>query len=167
MTALTAAPAASPVVEVIIESARWAEQADAAATVRRAIDEAAGDCAGSQGREVAILLTDDEAIRALNRRWRGLDRPTNVLSFPAGGSSVANAGMLGDIAIAFETTAREAQEAGKPVLDHLAHLAVHGFLHLLGYDHQSDETADAMEGLERTILSRLGVPDPFVTRRVG
>jgi len=165
MTALAGVRAGSPLVEVIIESARWGDEPGAAATVRRAIDEAARDCAGFEGREVTVLLTDDEAIRALNRRWRGLDRPTNVLSFPAGGSFVANASTLGDIAIAFETTAREAQDAGKPVLDHVAHLAVHGFLHLLGYDHQSDETADAMEGLERTILSRLGVPDPYVTHQ--
>jgi probable rRNA maturation factor len=154
----------SPVVDVIVDSSRWADEPGAAATVRRAIDEAAGACGGTAGGEVAVVLIDDQAIRALNRRWRNLDRPTNVLSFPAAGTV---AGMLGDIAIAYETTAREAQEAGKPVLDHLAHLAVHGFLHLLGYDHQSDETADAMEGLERAILLRLGVPDPYLAHHAG
>src|SRR5437762_83446 len=80
-----------------------------AVTVQRAIDEASRDCVGVQGSEVTVLLTDDEAMRALNRRWRRLDHPTNVLSFPAGGSGAANAGMLGDMAIAFETTAQEAQ----------------------------------------------------------
>jgi probable rRNA maturation factor len=163
-------PAGTPsdlVVDVIVGSPRWADEPGAAAMVRRAIDEAAGACAGSDGCEVAVVLTDDEAIRALNRRWRNLDRPTNVLSFPAAPTVTGDAGMLGDIAIAYETTAREAQEAGKPVLDHLAHLAVHGFLHLLGYDHQSDETADAMEGLERAILFRLGVPDPYLAHHAG
>jgi probable rRNA maturation factor len=167
MTALAGARTGPPVIEVIVESPRWADEPGAAITVQRAIDEAGRDCAGIEGREVTVLLTDDEAIRVLNRRWRSLDRPTNVLSFPAGGAFVGNAGMLGDIAIAFETTAREAQETGKPLLDHLAHLAVHGFLHLVGYDHQSDETANAMEGLERTILSRLGVPGPYATHRAG
>jgi probable rRNA maturation factor len=96
-------------------------------------------------------------MRELNGRWRGRPEPTNVLSFPATGRTET----LGDIAIAYQTTAREAEAEGKPFADHLAHLAVHGFLHLLGYDHQSDAEAAAMERLEAAILARLGIGDPY------
>ena len=117
---------------------------------------------------VAVLLCDDAAIAALNARWRGVDRPTNVLSFPA--SPQTGAGLhaapvepapLGDIAIAYETVAREAEAEDKPLAEHLAHLAVHGFLHLLGYDHHDDGEAERMERLERDILARLGIADPY------
>jgi probable rRNA maturation factor len=156
-------------VDVIVESGLWAAEPGAEATVRRAIAAAAEtvralpDAAG----EVSVVLTDDAAIRALNRRWRHLDQPTNVLSFPAPGSANGMASLLGDIAVAYETTAREASEEHKPLADHLAHLAVHGFLHLVGYNHDSDETADEMEQLEARILARLGVPDPYTARAAG
>jgi probable rRNA maturation factor len=165
-------PAAKPSlmpVDVVVESGLWAAEPGAEATVRRAIAAAAEtvralpDAAG----EVSVVLTDDAAIRALNRRWRRLDQPTNVLSFPAPGSANGIASMLGDIAVAYETTAREASEEHKPLADHLAHLAVHGFLHLVGYDHDSDEAADEMERLEARILARLGVPDPYAARAPG
>ena len=115
-----------------------------------------------------MLLCDDEAIAGLNARWRGHDRPTNVLSFPAPQRAPAAAclgpvrpALLGDIAIAYETVAREAAEQGKPLADHLAHLAIHGFLHLLGYDHHRDGEAERMERLERDILAGIGVADPY------
>ena len=117
--------------------------------------------------EVSVVLTDDAAIRALNRHWRQIDKPTNVLSFPATRRGPMPNGMprlLGDIVIAYETIAREAAAEHKPLLHHLAHLAVHGFLHLVGYDHDSDEAADEMERLEAKILARLDVPDPYVAR---
>jgi probable rRNA maturation factor len=164
MTAHADAPARLPAIDVIVDSSLWENEPDAVATVRRAIGAAARDCVGTAGGEVVVLLTGDAAIQALNRRWRGVDAPTNVLSFPAGRTLAGDAGFLGDIAVAYETTAREAQLNSEPVVDHLAHLTVHGFLHLLGYDHQSDDTADIMERLERTILARLGVPDPYVPR---
>ena len=112
------------------------------------------------------MLTDDLAIRALNRDWRGKDKPTNVLSFPAQEPRADRGAprMLGDIVIAYETAAREAEVEGKPFMHHLAHLAVHGFLHLVGYDHEASEAADAMERLEVAILARLGVPDPYPLR---
>jgi len=97
----------------------------------------------------------------LNRRWRGVDKPTNVLSFPAAAAPSTAPRYLGDIAISYETTIREAQAQARPFAHHLAHLAVHGFLHLLGYDHQSDAAAEEMEDLERKILARLGMPDPY------
>ena len=116
--------------------------------------------------ELAIVLTDDAAVRKLNRRWRGSDKATNVLSFPAHGLVPPGSGPrpLGDVVIAYETMAREAQEQGLPLTHHLTHLAVHGFLHLLGYDHESDTEAETMEQLERDILARLDVPDPYATR---
>ena len=107
---------------------------------------------------ITILLTDDETVRDLNVRFRGQDKPTNVLSFPAPANPEH---FLGDIALAFGVCAREAAEHRKPIGDHLQHLVAHGVLHLLGYDHMSDGEAEAMEGLERIILAGLGVPDPY------
>jgi len=162
----TARPASStPLVDIVVQSARWRSEPEAEMTVRRAIAEAAVATSIRGAAELAIVLTDDTAIRALNRAWRGLDEPTNVLSFPAGKVSARDApAPLGDIVIAYETTAHEAATEGRPFAHHLAHLAVHGFLHLLGYDHESDDDADAMEDLERTILARLDVPDPYTAR---
>ena len=112
------------------------------------------------------MLTDDSAIRALNRQWRGLDAPTNVLSFPAK-TSGAGTRVLGDVVIAYQTVAREARDEGKPFAHHLAHLAVHGYLHLVGYDHDTDHKARRMQRLEAAILAGLGVPDPYAHRSGG
>lgn len=115
--------------------------------------------------EVGVLLTDDARVRGLNRDWRGQDRPTNVLSFPARepGDPWPPAGPvpLGDVAVALETVLREAAAEGKAPADHLAHLLVHGTLHLLGHDHEDDAEADAMEALEVRVLAGLGVADPY------
>jgi probable rRNA maturation factor len=107
-------------------------------------------------------LADDATLRALNARWRGVDAPTNVLSFPAAAPSlVAIAPMLGDIVLAFETAEREAAIESKSLLGHAVHLVVHGFLHLLGFDHQVAAEADRMEALETIVLARLGIADPY------
>jgi probable rRNA maturation factor len=122
--------------------------------------------AATKGGELAIVLTDDSAIRALNRDWRGKDTATNVLSFPAPASPPAEGGhprLLGDIVIAYETTAREAGAEARPFRHHLTHLAVHGFLHLLGHDHVADAEAEAMEALEIAVLARLDVPNPYLS----
>jgi probable rRNA maturation factor len=111
--------------------------------------------------EVSLLLTSDAEMRALNARWRGQDKPTNVLSFPAAADRVAEGPTLGDIALGFETLAGEAEGSGVPLADHYRHLVAHGFLHLIGYDHQSDEEAERMEALEKRVLARLGVADPY------
>jgi probable rRNA maturation factor len=111
--------------------------------------------------ELSILLTDDAEQQELNRDWRGLDKPTNVLSFPQIEPFGKVVGMLGDITLARETLEREANELGKPFTEHFTHLIVHGFLHILGYDHIEDDEALQMEGLETQILSGLGISDPY------
>jgi len=150
-------------VEIVAPSRLWRQQKDARTTVRRAIATACAGLAGESPRGiVAVALTDDAGIRILNRDWRGRDAATNVLSFPAPASvGDPDRPNLGDIAIAYETVAREAEEAGKPFAHHLAHLAVHGFLHLIGFDHEDDAEAERMEQQERDILAALSIPDPY------
>lgn len=119
--------------------------------------------------EVSLRLSDDAEVQRLNRDYRGKDKPTNILSFPMHGveelSAWVEAGegdlLLGDLALAEETTAREAAEKSISVADHVTHLLVHGTLHLLGHDHQDDRTADDMEALETRILAGLGIADPY------
>jgi len=152
------ASAAVPEIDIEIASPLWAQQPQAEATVRAAIA-AAAQLVPAAG-EVSVLLAGDEAVRVLNRDWRGVDKSTNVLSFPHQSDQVPFT-LLGDVAIAFETVAREAAIEHKPFLHHLAHLAVHGFLHLMGYDHATDSEAETMEGLERDILARLAIADPY------
>jgi probable rRNA maturation factor len=164
------ARSAAPISEVLVTADCWQAEPDAEAVIERAIAAAAGFVdADVAEAELAVMLTDDAGIRTLNRNWRGIDKPTNVLSFPALQTNAPRGAddpprMLGDIAIAYETTHREADEEQKPFDDHLSHLAVHGFLHLIGYDHETDEEAETMEGLEREILSQLGIPDPYAER---
>jgi probable rRNA maturation factor len=151
-----------PTVDIVIESPLWRAQRNAKALLRRAIGAAASTVSTTEG-EVAVVLTDDSAIRSLNRDWRCKDVATNVLSFPATRVRDADGAprLLGDIVIAYETTEREARAERKLFAHHLAHLAVHGFLHLAGYDHAADDEADAMERLETAILARLDVPNPY------
>jgi len=111
--------------------------------------------------ELSILLTDDAEQRELNREWRGKDSATNVLSFPQIDPFGPVVGILGDITLARETLLREAGEQGVSFDAHFTHLVVHGFLHILGYDHLEDEEATAMENLETTILRSLGIDDPY------
>jgi probable rRNA maturation factor len=162
----TMARHAPPETEVLIVAACWSAEPEAATIVHRAIEMAASVVdADTADAELAVMLTDDEGIRNLNRNWRGRDKPTNVLSFPAlqpaGARSDDVPRMLGDIAIAWETTRREADDEQKPFDHHLSHLAIHGFLHLVGYDHENNVDAEAMENLEREILAALGIPDPY------
>ena len=153
-----------PSIDIIVQSPLWESEPGVETMLHRAIEEAAAALSTSEA-ELAIVLTDDSAIRLLNRDWRGIDEPTNVLSFPVKGARANEApALLGDIVIAFETSAREAASENKLFLHHVAHLAVHGFLHLEGHDHDVDEQAEAMEQLERRILARLGVADPYAAR---
>lgn len=151
-------------VDVSVEAGDWPAGEDlealasacvAAGVVRLGLQEADS--------ELSVLFTDDAAIRALNAEWRGKDRATNVLSFPAFEISPGDppGPLLGDIAIACETVRAEAELEGKPFDNHLRHLIVHGFLHVLGYDHENDADAEKMEDAERAILADMGVPDPY------
>lgn len=108
--------------------------------------------------EVSVLLTDDAEVKTLNADFRAKDRPTNVLSFPAPDFAAPH---LGDVALALETCAREAKDQGKTLGDHLSHLVAHGVLHLLGWDHEIEAEAEAMEALEREVLAGLGIADPY------
>jgi probable rRNA maturation factor len=164
------APFALPITEVLVVADCWQAEPDAEAIIQRAVATAAEIADADVGEaELAVMLTDDAGIRTLNGNWRGIDKPTNVLSFPAlqptgaGGPDDAPR-MLGDIAIAYQTTRKEADDEQKPFDHHLSHLAVHGFLHLIGYDHENDDDAETMEALEAEILAQLGIPDPYADR---
>jgi probable rRNA maturation factor len=147
-----------------IEAGDWGDEGALEAMAHRAIDATFAHLGVESGTsELSILFTDDAAIQVLNREWRNKDKPTNVLSFPAFPVEPGDAlpPMLGDIVLALETVKREADEENKPFAHHLTHLTVHGLLHLLGYDHETEEQAAEMEGLEREILSSLAIPDPY------
>lgn len=170
LTGTTTGPEESDLtVDILIESEAWQVLPEAADIVRRAIAVAAASTPeiGWRSVELSVLLCDDKTIAVLNGRWRGQEKPTNVLSFPTlplQGTSDEEArerAPLGDIAIACETLMREAAEGGKTASAHLSHLVVHGFLHLLGHDHETDDEAERMEHLEREILARMGVTDPY------
>src|SRR5918995_6617863 len=156
----------TPIVDVLTESPLWEKEPRAVPVVERAIAAAAEAIDAPLG-EVVVMLADDETVRSLNRDWRKIDKPTNVLSFPAAQTPGIEPLMLGDIVIAYETLTRECEAEDRVFLHHLAHLAVHGFLHLMGYDHQNDSDAEAMEQLETTILARLDMPDPYLARDPG
>ena len=150
-------------IDVEIEDDAWtAALPGAADVVERACEAvfARLSTPSPQGEDLTVLLSDDDAVRALNGRFRGKDAATNVLSFPAPATARPH---LGDIALAFGVCAREAQAQQKPLAHHLTHLTVHGVLHLLGYDHLSDRDAEVMEDLERDILSGLDLPDPYAS----
>ncbi len=150
------------VIDVAIEAEEWtsleAPSQLAEAAILAAIRESGVSLAANA--EISVLFCDDSFIRGLNRKWRGIDQPANVLAFPARGD-VASAPLLGDIVVAFETASREASAAGRPLRDHVAHLLVHGFLHLIGHDHIGAAEAETMEALERAILGKLGIDDPY------
>lgn len=160
-------------VDVAVEAPGWRDALpDAEALVgraARAAAEAAGGRFAGAAAELSVVLADDEAVRALNRDWRGKDRPTNVLSFPQAEESVTSPPgfpiLLGDVVLALETCAREAQELRRPFADHVAHLTVHGVLHLLGHTHDEEDPASRMEAAERDVLAGLGVPDPYEVER--
>ena len=144
-------------IEVEIEDEAWVAALPSVAAV---VEQAAAAALARAGGDVVVLLTDDAAVQDLNARFRGKDRPTNVLSFPAAASAAPH---LGDLVLAFGVCAAEADDQGKSLADHLSHLTVHGVLHLLGRDHEAEAEAEAMEAEERAILASLGVADPYRT----
>lgn len=145
-------------IDIEVEADAWTQALpNAEALARQGAEAALQDRAG----DLVILLTDDARSRELNRDHREQDKATNVLSFPAAPSAAPH---LGDVALAYETCAREAAEQGKDLGHHLTHLVAHGVLHLLGWDHAVDADAEAMEAQERDLLAQLGVPDPYQHR---
>ena len=157
-------------IQLGVEAGSWQDEAALEGFAQRVLEHAAAHLAEKERQpfpgdatEISLVFTDDAAIRTVNREWRNQDKPTNVLSFPAfpllpGGQPGP---MLGDIVLAEETLRREALDLGIAFDDHLTHLLVHGFLHLFGYDHMTDEEAAVMEGLETRILAELGLADPY------
>jgi probable rRNA maturation factor len=151
-------------IEVDHDSPLWAGAPFAEGAARLAVAAAFAHAGLTcrDGAELSIVLTDDARIRALNAAWRGQDKATNVLSFPAvEPAMIATAPLLGDIVIAYETVEREARAQSISFRNHYVHLLVHGFLHLFGYDHLTEIEAAAMERLESEILHRLGIDDPY------
>lgn len=167
---MNAVPGAAVDIAIAVEADGWPDDAALEPATARAIQAAVG-LLEREGRvvfppeapELSILFTDDAAIRELNRQWRCKDRPTNVLSFPAAPLRPGEAPgpLLGDLVLAAETITAEAAEMGIGFDAHLTHLLVHGFLHLLGYDHMEEGEAEEMEGLETRILASLGLSDPY------
>jgi probable rRNA maturation factor len=149
--------------DVMVEAGDWSRLEGAEALAQRAAEAAVAVAEETdEDFEVSVMLADDAQIRELNRTWRGKDKPTNVLSFPAPDQPGAEGPRhLGDIALAYETLVRESEEESKALADHFAHLIVHGILHLLGYDHEDEAEAETMEALEVKALAALGIADPY------
>jgi probable rRNA maturation factor len=157
-------------IQLSVESGGWPDEDALIGFAARVLEHTAGFLISNTSQpfpaepvEISLVFTSDDDIRTVNEAWRGQDKPTNVLSFPA--FPLAPGGqpgpMLGDIIMAEETLRREALDLGIPFDDHLTHLLVHGFLHLFGYDHMTDEEAAVMEGLETRILAEMGLADPY------
>jgi probable rRNA maturation factor len=153
-----------PKIEIVVQSALWNARQNAKPALRRVLARAAAVTATRAG-ELAVVLTSDAEMRRLNSRWRGKDAPTNVLSFPFINAKPEeqSSRLLGDIVIAYETCEREARAQQRSFTNHLAHLAVHGFLHLVGYDHVTADEANRMEALEVAVLARLRIANPYAT----
>ncbi len=149
-------------VDVIHHSPEWEDVVEDSLLVRAAVAACRAGVGKTPEAELALLLAADDEVRALNKKWRGKDEATNVLSFPLDAPQCSKAPRsLGDVAMAFETVKREAGERDIPVSQHAAHLVVHGVLHLLGYTHETDSRARKMEALEVRVLESLELPDPY------
>jgi probable rRNA maturation factor len=152
-----------PDIEIVVQTPAWRRRIPALGRFARDMilathDAAIGDGAPAIASPVALAFADDTAVQALNGQFRDKDKPTNVLSFPGRDGG-------GDIILALQTVAAEAAAQGKSFRDHTAHLIAHGILHLMGYDHMARGEARRMERLERSILARLGIADPYVDNR--
>jgi probable rRNA maturation factor len=161
-------PMAKPVVDVLRQSRKWNALPSATLLVRKAVQAALASApvaSGSGPLLVSLCLSDDARVRALNAGYRAKNKPTNVLSFPApkprARRPMGAERFLGDVILAFETVEREAVEQGKSLAAHVTHLVVHGTLHLVGHDHETEAEAERMESVERSILAGMGYPDPY------
>lgn len=152
-------------IDISVEAGDWIADVELRHLVADAVSAALTELGtgADEESELSIVFTDDAAIRELNAGWRGKDKPTNVLSFPAFPVSPGDPlpAMLGDIVLAQETVSSEAALEGKPLSHHISHLVIHGLLHLLGHDHEGEADAELMESLERRALARLAIPDPY------
>ena len=149
--------------DLSIEDAGWTEEiADPETLLEKALAAAARRLSGEN--VISLALMDDATIKTLNQQWRGKDKPTDVLSFPA---DPVFAPFRGDIAIALGVSRRDAETRNLPLADHLCHLAIHGFLHLRGFDHETEAEAEKMETLEREVLASLGLHDPYPLTNIG
>jgi probable rRNA maturation factor len=159
-------------IAILIEAGDWETAMPEAGEICREVAAAALRAAIEDGLaladrpELSVVLADDAMVRELNRSYRGQDKPTNVLSFASLDDEEAPQPedgplMLGDVVLAYETTLAEAERDGKPLIDHMTHLVVHGVLHLVGFDHEEEDEAEEMERLETAILASLGIPDPY------
>jgi probable rRNA maturation factor len=162
----TRQPAGAFDVDLVVENADWESIAGLEAAITEAARHAflAGSLSPAPSARATVALLSDAEVRALNAQFRGKDMATNVLSFPPGSFATPDPGAikeLGDIALAYETMVGEARESGIALLDHVRHLVVHGILHLLGHDHETECDAELMEALETRILADLGVADPY------
>ncbi len=154
----------APEIDIAVESPLWDAVAGLEPMINAAIEAGLSEAAIAvmPGAEISVMLCDDARIRSVNKQWRGIDKPTNVLSFPAvPPARLKSSPMLGDIVMAFETVEREAQADHKPLADHITHLTIHGLLHLLGFDHETAAEAEIMEACEVRALARLGIADPY------
>jgi len=148
----------SGAITVLIDDPGWRKPRGLSARLRRAAEAALPACGFKGKSTLTVLLTSDARLKELNRDFRGKNKPTNVLSFPAAENAE---GYRGDVALAYGVTLKEAEAAGKSFADHACHLVVHGVLHLAGYDHEKNRDAQVMEPLEVKILKRLGIADPY------
>lgn len=149
-------------IDLRVADERWAVLGDCDHFAAQVLGIAAGRLPAAG--EASILLTNDAEMHALNRQWRNIDKATDVLSFPGEGPEIPGQPQyLGDIAIGYDTALCDAEAMGRPFEAHIAHLLIHGFLHLMGYDHIEPEDAKVMEPLEAEILAGLGWPDPYAT----
>ncbi|MER8441930.1 rRNA maturation RNase YbeY [Mesorhizobium sp. M1066] len=150
-------------IDISVEAGNWPDEVSLTRLVDGAVKAAFAETGVAGRSELSLVFTDDAHVQLLNAGWRGKDKPTNVLSFQA--FPFAQGGplppMLGDIVLAAETVAHEAALEDKPVENHITHLVIHGLLHLLGYDHETEAEAEAMEAVERAALARLAIPDPY------
>jgi probable rRNA maturation factor len=156
-------------IDIAVEHEAWTAVGDIDALAHRAVAAALAEIGGAddgadvfEDAELSLVLCNDAFIQELNKTWRGKDKATNVLSFPTDEPAYDGVPtLLGDIIVAYETSAREATDEGKSLADHLTHLIVHGVFHLFGFDHEVDDEADAMERLESRALTALGIASPY------